>query len=119
VAKRNESAAEGKVPSRASADPAKEQLGREGGSASPADNLAQIETISPAFGFLFARRPDGLVALYRIAVSPEGDLLHSKELRVSHTRTVINLMVHELRKLVSEGAFRMSELSWLGKKVAA
>lgn len=120
MAKRNETAEEGKASQRSTAGPTKERLGREDGSTPPADTLPAIAAISPAFGFIFARRADGLTALYRIAVSANGDdVLHLKEIRISHTKTVISVMVHELRKLVGEGAFRMSELSWLDRKKEA
>jgi hypothetical protein len=63
-------------------------------------------SVSPAFGFLFARRGDGTHGLYRLVVDRDGVVLEMKQLLNAPTRTAIGAMVKALRKLILDGTFR-------------
>ena len=62
--------------------------------------------VSPAFGFLFARRGNGTHGLYRLIVAPDGEVLSMKEVFVGNTRMVIKKMLLLLRKINLSGGFR-------------
>lgn len=66
--------------------------------------------VSPAFGFIFARKGNGCQALYRIVTDPDGTVTEMKELFAGPTRVVIKVMVNCLRKINLDGTFRTGKL---------
>lgn len=67
--------------------------------------------VSPAFGFMFARKGNGTQSLYRIVADPSGAIDEMKELFTGPTRVVLKVMINCLRQINLDGTFRTGKLA--------